>query len=86
MAELYGFTPNISGIRSVLKSPAVQSELSGIIQPMVGAANGNAQLKDAEYKGYVDVGSYTAIGKVVCGNAAARHDNSRHNTLLKSMR
>ena len=26
----------------------------------------------------------TAIGKVVCGNAAARHDNSHNNTLLKA--
>ncbi len=85
MAELYGFTPNIGGIRAVLRSTEVQSELAQLIAPITDAANGNAQERDAEYKAYVDVGNYTALGKVVCGNIAARRDNAHHNTLLKSM-
>ena len=80
----YGFKPNVSGIRAVLKSEGVQSELRAACDPIAERANANKQSKRAEYKVYVDVGRYTAIGKVVCGNLAARFDNAHHNTILKS--
>ena len=36
------------------------------------------------YGSYVDLGSYTAIGKVVCMTEMGRYDNSINNTILKS--
>ena len=36
------------------------------------------------YGAYVDLGTYTAIGKVVCMTALGRYDNSINNTILKS--
>jgi len=81
---LYGFTPNIGGIRAALKSEGVQAQLQEACDAIAERANANKQSKRAEYKVYVDVGRYTAIGKVVCGNLAARFDNAHHNTILKS--
>lgn len=81
---------SIGGIRSVLKSGEVQTALRLIVERQasnatgIAAANENSHTRGAEYKAYVDVGNYTAIGKVVCGNAAARHDNAHNNTLLKA--
>lgn len=83
-------TLNIGGIRAALKSGGVQTALGAIVERQaatatnIAAANANSHTRGAEYKAYVDVGQYTAIGKVVCGNAAARHDNSHNNTLLKA--
>ena len=90
MAEFYGFRPDIGGIRSVLRSQEVQHELRQIVEPIaanangIAAANENSHTRGAEYRAYVDVGNYTAIGKVVCGNAAARRDNAHNNTILKA--
>ena len=90
MAEFYGFRPDIGGIRVVLRSVEVQQELRQIVEPIaatatgIAAANADSHTRGAEYKAYVDVGNYTAIGKVVCGNAAARHDNAHNNTILKA--
>jgi hypothetical protein len=90
MAEFYGFRPDIGGIRAALKSDGVQSALRAIVEPIassatgIAAANADSHTRGAEYKAYVDVGNYTAIGKVVCGNAAARHDNAHNNTILKA--
>ena len=84
------FKLNIAGVRAVLKSDAVRSALHGVVDPIaasatgIAAANANSHTRGARYVGYVDVGRYTAIGKVVCSNAAARHDNSHNNTLLKA--
>lgn len=84
------FVHNIGGIRTVLRSAGAQAALREIVEPIasnatgMAAANANSHTRGAEYKAYVDVGNYTAIGKVVCGNAAARHDNSHNNTLLKA--
>lgn len=84
------FKHNIGGIRAVLRSEGVQAALRAIVEPIasnatgMAAANANSHTRGAEYKAYVDVGKYTAIGKVVCGNAAARHDNSHNNTILKA--
>jgi len=84
------FKLNIGSVRSVLKSEGVRSALHGVVDPMaatangIAAANANSHTRGARYVGYVDVGAYTAIGKVVCGNAAARHDNAHNNTLLKA--
>lgn len=36
------------------------------------------------YGSFVDVGTYTAIGKVVCLTALGRADNARNNTILKA--
>lgn len=83
-------TLNIGGIRATLKSEEVQTALKMIVERQaatatgIAAANADSHTRGAEYKAYVDVGQYTAIGKVVCGNAAARHDNSHNNTLLKA--
>lgn len=79
-----GFVPNIAGIRAALKSDGVQAALASITEPIAMAATANAMDDQAVYKSYVDVGAYTAIGKVVCGNIAARRDNARNNTILKS--
>lgn len=85
-----GFKTNIGGVRTVLKSAGVKAVLASVCERMAStatanaAANENSHTRGAVYKPYVDVGEYTAIGKVVCGNAAARHDNSHNNTLLKS--
>lgn len=38
----------------------------------------------APYGSYVDLGSHTAIGKVVCKTRLGRYDNSINNTILKS--
>lgn len=90
MAELYGFKTNIEGIRAVFKSEVIQRELMAIVEPIAERANDiaidneNSHTRGAEYRAYVDVGNYTAIGKVVCGNAAARHDNAHNNTILKA--
>lgn len=81
---LYGFQPNIDGIRAVLKSEGVQSALHGIVDPIAVTATSLAVERDAEYKAYVDLGKYAALGKVVCGNQAARRDNAHHNTILKA--
>lgn len=81
---LYGFTPNIRGIRAALKSEGVRAQLREACDAIAERANANKQSKRAEYKVYVDAGRYTAIGKVVCGNLAARFDNAHHNTILKS--
>lgn len=84
MARLVWREHYIGGIRTVLKSGGVQDVIQGLIDPVAARANANAQEPDAEYKAYADIGRYTVIGKVVCGNAAARHDNSHNNTLLKA--
>jgi hypothetical protein len=85
MAEgLYGFTPNISGIRTVFRSGGMQDALRDVVEPIADNANGLRQDEKAEYRTYVDLGQYTAIGKVVCGNQAARRDNARNNTILKA--
>lgn len=90
MASLSGFQPNISGIRFVLRSEEVQAEIRSLVEPIAqratasAAAGADSHTAGAVYRAYVDLGSYTAIGKVVCGNAAARHDNAHNNTLLKS--
>lgn len=84
------FVPNVAGIRTVFKGAEVQAVLRSVVEPIaanatgMAAANANSHTRGAEYKAYVDMGNYTAIGKVVCGNAAARHDNSHNNTLLKA--
>ncbi len=84
------FRHNIGGIRAVLKSEEVQAALRAVVEPIasnatgIAAANADSHTRGAEYKAYVDVGNYTAIGKVVCGNAAARHDNAHNNTILKA--
>lgn len=84
------FKLNITGVRAILKSAEVQAALRSVVEPIaanatdIAADNANSHTKGAEYKAYVDVGNYTAIGKVVCGNAAARHDNAHNNTLLKA--
>lgn len=81
---------NIEGIRAALKSDGAQGALRGVTEPMaaransMASANADSHTRGAEYKVYVDVGRFTAIGKVVCGNAAARHDNAHNNTLLKA--
>ena len=81
---------NIRGIRAVLKSDGMRYALHGIVDPIaasatsMAAANADSHTRGARYVGYVDVGRYTAIGKVVCGNAAARHDNAHNNTILKA--
>lgn len=81
---------NIGGIRAVLKSGPIQAALASVCEPIAdaatanAAANANLHTEGAVYKAYVDVAQFTAIGKVVCGNAAARHDNAHNNTLLKS--
>ena len=36
------------------------------------------------YGSYVDLGDFTAIGKVVCMTELGRYDNSIHNTIMKS--
>ena len=36
------------------------------------------------YGSFVDIGNYTAIGKVVCMTEIGRYDNSINNTILKS--
>jgi len=85
-----GFRPNIHGIRAALKSAATQQALRALVEPVaqranaIAAANEDSHTRGAEYRAYVDVGKFTAIGKVVCGNAAARHDNAHNNTLLKA--
>lgn len=84
MASIIWKCHYIDGIRDVLRSGVVQSELHSLVDPIAARATELAQEPDAEYKSYVDVGSYTALGKVVCGNAAARHDNSHNNTMLKA--
>ena len=84
------FKLNIAGVRAILKGAEVQAALRSVVEPIaasatgMAAANANSHTKGAEYKAYVDIGNYTAIGKVVCGNAAARHDNAHNNTLLKA--
>ena len=84
------FVPNVAGIRTVFKGAEVQAALRSVVEPIaanatgMAAANANSHTRGAEYKAYVDMGNYTAIGKVVCGNAAARHDNAHNNTLLKA--
>lgn len=84
------FVPNISGIRAVFKGAGAQAALRSIVEPIsasatgMAAANADSHTRGAEYRAYVDIGNYTAIGKVVCGNAAARHDNAHNNTLLKA--
>jgi hypothetical protein len=84
------FVPNIDGIRAVLKSAGVQAELRSLVEPMaaaatdMAAANADSHTRGAVYKAYVDVGNFTAIGKVVCGNMAARRDNALNNTILKA--
>ena len=81
---LYGITPNLAGIDAVLSSGAIESELHATCEPIAQAATANAQVRGAEYRAYVDQAGYVLIGKVVCGNQAARRDNARHNTILKS--
>ena len=83
-ATLYGFTPNLAGIRQVFKSGGVQEALRDIVEPIAANANALKMDENAEYTTYVDLGEYTAIGKVVCGNQAARRDNAHHNTILKA--
>ena len=84
------FQHNIGGIRAQLKSEGVQAALMQLCEPMAATATGmaeanaNSHTRGAVYKAYVEMGQFTAIGKVVCGNAAARHDNSHNNTLLKA--
>lgn len=84
MANLVWNRHYIDGIRAVLRSGGVQSAIKGLIDPIAARATSAAGEKDAEYKAYADIGQYSVIGKVVCGNAAARHDNSHNNTLLKA--
>lgn len=84
MAKLVWQRHYIDGIRAVLRSGGVQSAIKGLIDPVAARATELSQEKGAEYKAYADIGQYSVIGKVVCGNAAARHDNSHNNTLLKA--
>lgn len=44
----------------------------------------NGSPKVPPYGSFVDLGSYTAIGKVVCMSELGRYDNSINNTILKS--
>lgn len=81
---LYGITPNLAGIDAVLSSASVKALLLGHAESIASSANANAVERGASYRALVDQASYVALGKVVCGNAAARRDNARHNTLLKS--
>lgn len=81
---LYGYKAKISGIRKVFKSEEVQTALQNICDPITERANATKVRKNAEYATYVDIGRYTAIGKVVCDNIDARHDNAANNTILKA--
>ena len=82
--------PNKAGIRTILKSGEIRAALMEIIEPIATTATGmaesneNSHTRGAEYKAYVDEATNLLVGKVVCGNAAARHDNSHNNTLLKA--
>ena len=44
----------------------------------------NGRPNTPPYGSYVDLGDYTAIGKVVCMTELGRYDNSINNTILKS--
>ena len=44
----------------------------------------NGTPKVEPYGSYVDLGAYTAIGKVVCRSELGRYDNAVNNTILKS--
>lgn len=44
----------------------------------------NGVPKIPPYGSFVDLGTYTAIGKVVCMTELGRIDNARNNTILKS--
>ena len=44
----------------------------------------NGTPKKPPYGAFVDLGTYTAIGKVVCMTELGRYDNSINNTILKS--
>ena len=77
-------TPNLKGIDAVLSSAAVETQLMALCEPIAENATAIAQEPEAEYKTYVDQAGYVKVGKVVCGNQAARRDNARHNTLLKA--
>lgn len=81
---LYGFTPNVPGIDAVLSSGAVRGMLASIAAGIAGTANAIAQEDGAEYQSHVDMATYVPLGKVTCGNHAARKDNALHNTLLKA--
>lgn len=84
VSTLYGFKPNIRGIRQVFKSDGCKAALQDACDPVADRANSNKTRDKAEYKVYVDTGNYTAIGKVVCGNYEARLDNAENNTILKA--
>jgi len=83
-ATLYGFTPNLAGIRTVWKSSGMQEALRDVVEPIAANANALKMDEKAEYITYVDLAPNSAIGKVVCGNQAARRDNAHHNTILKA--
>ena len=84
------FKHSIGGIRTVFKSDGMRSALHGVVDPIadtatgIAASNETSSTRGARYVGYVDIGKFSAIGKVVCGNAAARHDNANNNTILKA--
>lgn len=84
VSTLYGFKPNIRGIRQVFKSDGCKAALEDVCIPIADRADAIRVRDRAEYDVYVDTGNYTAIGKVVCGNIDARFDNAENNTILKA--
>ena len=85
-------TIHIGGVRAVMKSGGIV----GIMEEECGAAadrcNGlvswRTPMRSQAYRAQVDIGNFTAIGKVVMNSLgrdgkAVAYENAKHNTLLK---
>ena len=78
------FELDIGGLRELMKSDAMQSQLKEAGKEIASSATSMATASGAEYNADVVVGSYVAIGRVHANKEAFR-ENLHNNVLLKAL-
>lgn len=81
---------DMAGVRQVLRSPETAAVLRSKAEQGASRANsmapkGHGYTSAPPYGAYVDVGEYTAIGKVAANTEMARRDNAKNGTLRKCL-
>lgn len=78
MSKNVKFELNLAGLNELMKSSAMQSQLSACCHRVQNAAGSG-------FSSRVGIGSYTAIGNVYADNKESAHKAYQENTLVKAL-
>ena len=86
MTSKHGVRLDLKAFAAYRRDPTVKSALNDATRQMAARCNANRHDPDAEYDAVEATDTPEgSIALVRTGNIAARADNARHNTILKSM-